>query len=39
MHVRCAAQEMGTADLLERLSYCEPPLSAEERVEVTTLVD
>jgi hypothetical protein len=30
LHVRCAAQEMGVADLLERLQYCEPPLTTEE---------
>lgn len=34
MHVRCAAQEMGGTDLLERLQYCEPPLSAEDLAEV-----
>lgn len=28
MHVRCAAQQMSEAALLERLQYCEPPLLA-----------
>ncbi|HEX2880790.1 MAG TPA: hypothetical protein VHO25_14765 [Polyangiaceae bacterium] len=34
LHVRCAAQEMGQAELFERLQYCEPPLTAEERSDL-----
>jgi len=34
MHVACATQEIGEANLLERLSYCEPALSSDDEQDL-----